>query len=236
MASAGMWDPVDDHRPLLEELEAMKARERIEELKERNKALMKGRQKLQSSIISHSDNQFYAKQGLKDLKDRAKFVIVASNKNPGPIAQYAPGMTCPPPHDYYANSTSKVRNIAMKMLHEEAMKEAGRPVSTDTGQRKTSMPLPANFSPHQGDNANSLRRQPDNLLLGLRSSIHWTATRRPAAQTRRKPNIFPKTTPGSREMEPTAAWLSREGLPDMSRSRLHISRLAGQTASAPLLQ
>merc|ERR1719401_1228984 len=82
------------------------------------------------------------------------------------------------PHELYLTSSTKVKNRAFTMLHNEAMQEA---VNSGTApavkkvpeQLPMEKPLPANFSPHQGETHNSVRRQNDNILLGLRSTIHW---------------------------------------------------------------
>jgi len=226
----------------LEEHEAdlVATRTRIEELRERNKELQQGRKQLQNKIHGHFDNQFFLKSGLKDLKDRGKFVLVASNKNPGPIAQYAPSLTTGmEPHEVYTTSSTKVKNRAFTMLHNEAMQEAANSgtapsVKKEPQQLPMEKPLPANFSPHQGETHNSVRRQNDNILLGLRSTIHWSATRRPVNGGALLPSLWPPEGCW-RSQRKTAAWLSREGNPDLSRSRMHIARLAGQAASAPLL-
>jgi hypothetical protein len=234
--------------PSLEEyqFDMASVRDRIAAYKERNKALTKGNKELVNKINGHTDTQFYTRLGLKDLKDRAKFVVVASNKNPGPIAQYAPTLTTGmEPHEMYTTSSTKVKHKAFKMLHMEAAQEAidsgtMGPIKKDRGPIPTQKPCPANFSPHEGHSLSSVRRIDDHstlgkaVILGLRSPTHWGATRRPAHDGPLLPNLNPPEGTWRRERK-TAAWLSREGNPDMSRSRLHISRLAGQAASAPLL-
>merc|ERR1712096_168290 len=112
--------------------------------------------------------------------------------------------------------------MAFKMLHKEAAQEAVAsgtmaPVPPEARQLPMEKPLPANFSPHQGETLNSVRRHSDHVLLGLRSTVHWTATRRPVNEGPMLPTLNPPEGEW-RAHRKTAAWLSREGNPDMSRS------------------
>jgi len=215
-------------------------RERLAEMRQRNKDLSLGRMQMEHKIIDHNDNHFNLKNQIQDLKDRAKFVGVASNKNPGPIAQYAPNLTCGmDPHEMYVASTDKVKAKAFGMLHREAAQEAASsgtaaPLKKEPIQPLLHKPLPANFSPHQGETLTSVGRQADWVKLGLRSTIHWTATRRPVNEGPILPSLNPPEGEW-RAQRHTACYLSRLGKPDMSRSRMHVARMQGRSSSSPSL-
>lgn len=217
-------------------------RQRIEEMKERNKAIAKERTELMHKTIAHTDNQIKERRGIKELVDRAKFVVVASCKNPGPISQYAPGLTCGmDPHEVYVTSSGKVKAKAFKMLHREAAQEAVAsgtmaPIPAEPRQRVTERPLVSNFSPNQGVTMSYTRGLDSSTLLGLRSTLHWTATRRPLTDGPGTLNRTLNPPEGEwRAQRKTAAWLAREGNPDLSRNRMHISRLCGRASSSPSL-
>mmetsp|Transcript_80333 Transcript_80333/g.152715 ORF Transcript_80333/g.152715 Transcript_80333/m.152715 type:complete len:232 (-) Transcript_80333:91-786(-) len=209
-------------------------RQRIADLRERNATLFDRRSEMANKVQSHKDRRFHLERSLVDLKDRGKFMLVASNKNPGPIAQYAPNLSAEDPPEHYAQSNEKVKRKAFGMLHDEATR-ADKTKAPPPVKRRTEPVTPghvvANFSPFQGDTLNSVRKLPDNVLLGLRSPTHAKGMRRPP-MGRLLSNMWEGE--GRARRGETASYLALRERSSPARNRNHITTLIRGTSSPAL--
>lgn len=218
--------------PSLEEHEAYQRdhHRRIQELRELNARHEREKQRLARSCDALAASAEASLKTIVDLEDRGKLVRIvsaaANMPNSGPL-----------PHEFYQEQTAKVRDKSMTLLSAEAEKMmgdgSGRGSSgaASPGPRRVARGVPSNFSPFQGVTHSSLIKQPDAVLLGLRSTTHWQSSKRPG----RIPCLLPRESPHDSHsfQAHTANWMSRIGtLEDLGHSRARISALTSTRSCA----
>jgi hypothetical protein len=203
-------------------------------LREKNAMHAQMQRELTSKTDGHSRTTNSHKKGMTDLQDRAKFVqaIMETIKPESKTFSDA--------HEFYQQMGTKVREKGVRMLSEEmadtAKKEGKLTLPSQMPkQQKKPKPIvrqcPMNFGPFQGLHENAVVALQGNtsVLLGLRSSTHWSGNRRPG----RLPSLLPRESPVHLFAEHTASWQSRSGKDTMGRSRAYISELSRSTSSLP---
>mmetsp|Transcript_71487 Transcript_71487/g.184334 ORF Transcript_71487/g.184334 Transcript_71487/m.184334 type:complete len:234 (-) Transcript_71487:329-1030(-) len=208
--------------PSLEEHEAHKAfcKSKLAELREKNARHNETFQQIVRKCEAFSKEAKGHRAAMVDMQDRSKFVqLIIDTVKPE-------SKTFAPAHEFYQEQSGRVRERSLQLLNEE-MTQSGGPSSQPVprAQRKPAPRVrkcPANFSPFQGLTENEVMRKSDPVLLGLRSSLHWSGNRRPGTL----PSLLPRDSPVHPFSEHTSAWKSRQGADTFGHSRARISELS----------
>eukprot|EP00931_Biecheleriopsis_adriatica_P061503 TRINITY_DN3697_c1_g1_i1.p1 TRINITY_DN3697_c1_g1~~TRINITY_DN3697_c1_g1_i1.p1 ORF type:complete len:230 (+),score=45.22 TRINITY_DN3697_c1_g1_i1:38-727(+) len=203
-------------------------RRQIAELRAKNEKLKTEMKSTLRDNDVQTERAFWARRQTADLVDRAKYIQIASISNPAAIAQYCPNLKGPPPHQFYQEQVAKIRHKTRAQLMAEAarMSGSGGGVAAKTLPPPKSREVPCNFSPGSGTE-NSIRKQADPILLGLRNLTHWNTNRKPG----KLPGLLPRDSEVHAFKEHTSSWMARSGEADPGRNRAHVSMMTNSRSS-----